>query len=728
MVIQFIDNTQPTPTDWIWDFGDGDITNSTVRNPLHTYTRNGTFSVTLSVKNNNGLWNSTTIADYITVTSSPSTPANFTANPQSRIAGAPLKVQFIDRSTNVPNEWLWNFGDGDGTNATKKHPIHTYTKNGTFTVTLTATNWSTGSSGFTRTGYITVGPLYAETFRPYMVLIFNRTGSTKWLPPAGITKVDYLVVGGGGEGGNGCNVSGAFYPGGGGGAGGVRNGTSFTVNGEQNIVIGAGGSGAGNTVGRGLNGGNSVFGAIISVGGGGGGGCGGAGSSGGDGGSGGGGCGMGSPGGAGNVTAGQGNSGGTGNYTLGGHPAGGGGGAGAPGSLTGDLPPDVTTGDGGIGKSVDITGATMYYGSGGGGGIGSNASYGNGGAGCGADGSRGNANPAKCQGTGAGGGGAGGGNPTHGAGGSGVVIIRYQTPETMPLAANFSATPTSGSNPMTVTFTDLSTGAPTSWLWDFGDNDPTNATMKNPIHTYDNPGTYTVKLNVTDSYSSLSDMTVKTNFIAVCNPDMIGVYRPENRTFYLRAGTQNITTVFGTPTDRPITGDWNGDGIWEVGVFPSTNNTFYLKNGSQITSFPYGLKTDIPISGDWNGDGLWEVGLFRPSTGTFFLRNGTITTSFVFGTSTDRPIAGDWNSDGLWDVGVFPTQNNTFYLRNGTQITSFHFGLKTDLPMSGDWNGDGLSEVGLFRNSTGVFYLQNGTTTTILYGAKFDLPVSGKWI
>ena len=182
LVIQFIDNTQPTPTDWIWDFGDGDITNSTVRNPLHTYTRNGTFSVTLSVKNNNGLWNSTTIADYITVTSSPSTPANFTANPQSRIAGAPLKVQFIDRSTNVPNEWLWNFGDGDGTNATKKHPIHTYTKNGTFTVTLTATNWSTGSSGFTRTGYITVGPLYAETFRPYMVLIFNRTGSTKWLP------------------------------------------------------------------------------------------------------------------------------------------------------------------------------------------------------------------------------------------------------------------------------------------------------------------------------------------------------------------------------------------------------------------------------------------------------------------------------------------------------------------------------------------------------------------
>jgi PKD repeat protein len=35
--------------------------------------------------------------------------------------------------------------------------------------------------------------------------------------------------------------------------------------------------------------------------------------------------------------------------------------------------------------------------------------------------------------------------------------------------SNFSASPTSGNTPLTVNFTDMSTGSPTSWYWDFGD-------------------------------------------------------------------------------------------------------------------------------------------------------------------------------------------------------------------------------------------------------------------
>jgi PKD repeat protein len=62
------------------------------------------------------------------------------------------------------------------------------------------------------------------------------------------------------------------------------------------------------------------------------------------------------------------------------------------------------------------------------------------------------------------------------------------------LAANFTATPLGGNAPLSVTFTDTSTGEPTYWSYTFGDG--TTSSSKNPTHTYLVPGQYTVKLTV----------------------------------------------------------------------------------------------------------------------------------------------------------------------------------------------------------------------------------------
>jgi PKD repeat protein len=75
----------------------------------------------------------------------------------------------------------------------------------------------------------------------------------------------------------------------------------------------------------------------------------------------------------------------------------------------------------------------------------------------------------------------------------GVVTIEYGGPP--PLDANFSATPTSGIAPLTVNFTDQSTGRVDSWNWSFGDGLSSNE--QNPSHTYNSPGKYTVSLTVT---------------------------------------------------------------------------------------------------------------------------------------------------------------------------------------------------------------------------------------
>ena len=78
-------------------------------------------------------------------------------------------------------------------------------------------------------------------------------------------------------------------------------------------------------------------------------------------------------------------------------------------------------------------------------------------------------------------------------------------------AANFDASPVKGLQPLTVNFSDLSTGGITSWLWNFGDGSSGNE--KNPVHTYDRVGTYSVQLTVTGTGGSNS--ITKENLVEV---------------------------------------------------------------------------------------------------------------------------------------------------------------------------------------------------------------------
>ncbi len=71
------------------------------------------------------------------------------------------------------------------------------------------------------------------------------------------------------------------------------------------------------------------------------------------------------------------------------------------------------------------------------------------------------------------------------------------------LTAAFSASPASGSEPLTVSFIDKSTGSPDAWRWTFGDGG--SSTEKNPVYTYNRTGQYTVSLTVNNSESTSSE-------------------------------------------------------------------------------------------------------------------------------------------------------------------------------------------------------------------------------
>jgi len=88
--------------------------------------------------------------------------------------------------------------------------------------------------------------------------------------------------------------------------------------------------------------------------------------------------------------------------------------------------------------------------------------------------------------------------------------------------ANFTANTTAGLSPLTVQFTDSSTGDPASWAWQFGDGQ--TATTQNPVHTYDAAGIYSVNLTVTNAYgtdSLVKNITVDIHLPIAdfdCNP------------------------------------------------------------------------------------------------------------------------------------------------------------------------------------------------------------------
>jgi PKD repeat protein len=131
MTIAFTDKTLNAPTSWKWDFGDGST--SADQNPSHTYTTLGTYTVTLTASNKDGV-DSTTKTNYISTTLAPL--ANFKADAQ--VGKAPFIVQFTDMSSNNPTSWKWDFGDG--TSSSEQNPRHIYQREGSYDVSLTVTN------------------------------------------------------------------------------------------------------------------------------------------------------------------------------------------------------------------------------------------------------------------------------------------------------------------------------------------------------------------------------------------------------------------------------------------------------------------------------------------------------------------------------------------------------------------------------------------------------------
>ncbi len=233
------------------------------------------------------------------------------------------------------------------------------------------------------------------------------------------------------------------------------------------------------------------------------------------------------------------------------------------------------------------------------------------------------------------------------------------------------------------------------------------------------PTTSTTSGPTTTSSSTTSSTSTSTTL----GPPPPGATKPlvvRDGAWFLRntftSGKADSSFGYGDITDRPVTGDWDGNGTITVGVV--RNGTWYLRNASggisaDVPSFVFGNPTDTPLTGDWDDNGTWTPGVYR--NGVWYLRNtftsGVADVIVNYGNASgDTPVAGDWNGDGRTTVGIF--RAGTWYLRNAEgggahDVTPFVYGNASgDTPVVGDWNGNGTFTPGVFRN--GTWYLRNG--------------------
>jgi len=138
---------------WEWDYdGDGEV-DSNEQNPLHSYLEPGTYTVSLTVTDQNEISDSEVKTDYITV--GEPIVADFEATP---LAGsAPLDVSFTDLSVGELTTWEWDFDSDGSIDSNDQNPDWTYTEPDTYTVTLTVSD-SQNSDIEIKIDYIVVSP------------------------------------------------------------------------------------------------------------------------------------------------------------------------------------------------------------------------------------------------------------------------------------------------------------------------------------------------------------------------------------------------------------------------------------------------------------------------------------------------------------------------------------------------------------------------------------------
>lgn len=207
-------------------------------------------------------------------------------------------------------------------------------------------------------------------------------------------------------------------------------------------------------------------------------------------------------------------------------------------------------------------------------------------------------------------------------------------------SADFSVNATSGPAPVSIRFTDTSTGYPDRWKWDFGDG--SGSEEQDPVHVYTVPGSYTVNLTVNNTFGSCTKtrpslVTTVQNVQVTRGFDIPGLRLSEDgQVQHIQLNTAEMGEYqVIDPTDGTRIGVTcpAPSGIQEIVIYPDTHG--FSIDGSIISGNGAGMR----ISGAVTGTGL-------PGT-------SQLGGSFSYDAGTDRVTRNATFTTQVWD-GVLP--------------------------------------------------------------------------
>ncbi|WP_317136839.1 PKD domain-containing protein [Methanochimaera problematica] len=290
------------------------------------------------------------------------------------------------------------------------------------------------------------------------------------------------------------------------------------------------------------------------------------------------------------------------------------------------------------------------------------------------------------------------------------------------IATEFSADKVCGESPLTVRFTDESTGDITSREWDFGDGD--KSPDQNPEHTYNNPGKYTVSLTVTRNGES--ETVTKTDYIDVMKgielKDAVDAHGLEWKTGGNSLWSYEISDIYVNNSCARSGGVLKSGEISWISTSvtgPGTATFDWNAEPGTVMGMPMGqLEFSIDNADQYETDKYKKIRFKGWHHETFNIPNGVHELNWTYSTKTsDKETNGGWLDNVTFNFGggepVADFETNVTENRGFAPLSVEFEDTSNGFPTTWDWDFGDLSEHSNKENPVHI-YEKPGTYTVKL--------------